>query len=59
MKGREWFLSDEAGFCSSKQGMRVMEAFDELFERWVPREKYSIINANEYDGKIINHPIIY
>ena len=59
LKGREWVMSDEAGFTSKNQGKRVIEAFDELFKRWVPREKYSIINVNEYKGKFLNHPIIY
>ena len=59
LKGREWAISDEAGFTSRHQGERVIEAFDELFRTWKNREKYSIINANEYKGKMINHPIIY
>ena len=59
LKGREWFISDKIGFTSKRQGERVIEAFDELFKTWVPREKYSITNANEYYGKFINHPIIY
>ena len=59
LKGREWAIGDEAGFTSKHQGERVIEAFDELFRTWKNREKYSIINANEYLGKFINHPIIY
>ena len=31
LKGREWALSDEAGFTAERQGERVMEAFTELF----------------------------
>ena len=45
LKGREWALSDEAGFTSKHQANRVMEAFAELFETWTPREKYEIVNA--------------
>jgi hypothetical protein len=58
-KGREWAISDEAGFTSKHQANRVMEAFDELFKVWEPREKYQIINATEYKGKFLNHKIIY
>ncbi len=59
LKGREWFLSDEAGFYSKKQGERVIESFDKLFETWTPREKYSVINTNGYKGKMINHVLNY
>ena len=33
--------------------------FDELFETWKPREKYELINTNEYKGRLLNHKIIY
>jgi len=59
LKGREWALSEEAGFNSKHQANRVMGAFDELFSTWEPREKYEIINANDYKGKFLKHNIIY
>jgi len=59
LKGREWALSDEAGFTSKHQAKRVMEAMNTLFKIWKPREKYELINANEYKGKFLNHKIIY
>ena len=59
MKGREWALSDEAGFDSTHQAKRVIDAINELFDIWTPREKYELINANEYKGKFLNHKIIY
>ena len=59
LAGREWAISDEAGFTSAHQGKRVIEAFDELFKTWKPREKYEIINTNEYKGKFLNHKLIY
>ena len=59
LKGREWAISDEAGFTAKHQGQRVMEAFDELFEIWEPREDYEIVNATEYKGKFLNHEITY
>jgi hypothetical protein len=30
LKGREWALSDEAGFTTKHQAQRVIEAFDTL-----------------------------
>ena len=59
LKGREWAISDEAGFTSEHQANRFVEAFDELFKTWKPREKYELVNANEYKGKFLNHKIIY
>ena len=54
-KGREWVLSDEAGFTSEKMGHRLMEGMDELFATWTPREKYEFINANDYKEKTVEH----
>ena len=59
LAGREWALSEEAGFTSEHQGKRVIEALDELFDTWEPREKYEVVNANNYKGKFINHKIHY
>jgi hypothetical protein len=52
-------LSDEAGFNAEKQGERVIEAFDELFKVWEPREDFEIIDINEVKGKYLNHKILY
>ena len=57
--GRDWVTSDEAGFTSIHQADRVMEALNTLFDTWKPREKYEIINANNYKGKFLNHKLIY
>ena len=59
LKGREWALSDEAGFTSDHQSNRVIEAFNELFNTFKPREKYELINANQYKGNFLTHKIIY
>jgi glycosyltransferase involved in cell wall biosynthesis len=59
LKGREWALSDEAGFTAEHQAQRVMGAFEELFSIWKPREDYEIVNATEYKGRFLNHKITY
>ena len=59
LKGREWAISDEAGFTSEHQANRVIEAFTELFNTWEPREKYEIINATEFTGRHLKHKIEY
>jgi glycosyltransferase involved in cell wall biosynthesis len=59
LKGREWATGDEAGFTGEHQGKRVIEAFDELFDTWKPREKFELIDANEVKDRVINHKLLY
>jgi len=59
LKGRKWAISDEAGFTHTHQAKRVIDAFDELFDTWKPREKYELIDTSEYHGRFLNHEIIY
>ena len=59
LKGREWCLSEEAGFTAKYQAQRVMEAFTELWDVWEPRKAFEIVNATEYKGKFLNHKLIY
>jgi len=59
LAGREWATGDEAGFTGDHQGKRVIEAFDELFSTWKPREKYELINTNEVKDRVINHKLLY
>ncbi len=57
--GREWAIGDEAGLTADHQGLRVLEAFEELFKVWQPKPKMIITNLNEYKGKFLNHKLIY
>ena len=59
LAGREWAISDEAGFTGDHQGKRVIEAFTQLFETWKPREKYELINTNEVKDRVLNHKLLY
>jgi len=59
LKGREWATNDEAGFTSEHQAKRVIEAFDELFSTWKPREKYELVNVNEVKDRVIPHKLLY
>jgi glycosyltransferase involved in cell wall biosynthesis len=58
LAGREWAINT-AGFTGEKQGEKVIEAFDTLFETWKPREKFELINANEVEDRIVNHKLLY
>jgi glycosyltransferase involved in cell wall biosynthesis len=59
LKGREWATSEEAGFTSYHQAERVIDALNELFDTWEPREKYELINVNTYPDRVINHKLLY
>ena len=58
-KGREWALSDEAGFTAEHQGKRFIEYTDKLFKTWEPRERYEFLNSNEYKTRTLNHNLVY
>ena len=59
LKGREWAIGDEAGFTGKHQAERIMNAFNQLFETWKPREKYELINVNEYPKRVVKHKLLY
>jgi glycosyltransferase involved in cell wall biosynthesis len=59
LKGREWALSDEAGFTASNMGKKVITTLDKLFKTWKPREKYELVNANETKPKTVPHELVY
>ena len=59
LKGREWALSDEAGFTASNMGKKVITTLDKLFKTWKPREKYEFINTNETKDKVAPHKLVY
>jgi glycosyltransferase involved in cell wall biosynthesis len=59
LKGREWALSDEAGFTGEKMGVNVINTLDKLFTTWKPREKYEFVSANEVKPKVVPHELVY
>jgi len=59
LKGREWALSEEAGFTSEKMGENVVNTLDNLFKTWKPREKYELINATKAELRTIKHQLVY
>lgn len=60
LSGRIWATGDEAGFTSIHQANRVIDALDELFATWKPREKYELINVTEYTPDVTRkHKLIY
>jgi glycosyltransferase involved in cell wall biosynthesis len=59
LAGRQWAVSDEAGFTSKQQGQRIINAFSELFETWKPRENFELIDVNNHPKRILKHKLIY
>ena len=57
--GREWALSDEAGFTSEKMGYKIISKIDKLFETWKPREKYELIKISTRKPKSTPHKLEY
>ena len=58
-KAREWCLSKEAGFTAEYQGKRFIDAADELFDTWKPREAFEVIDTDEDIRKINTHNLVY
>ena len=57
--GREWALSDEAGFTSEKMSYRIMDAINKLLKNWSPREHYSFIKIEEPEPNFVPHNLEY
>jgi len=56
--GRHWAIND-AGFTSEEMGIRTIIAIDKLFNTWIPREKYELINVNDVKEDTLKHKLLY
>lgn len=59
MVGREWAIGQEAGFTAEKQGERVIENINNLFDIWQPRQKYKLIKFTPLKKKVAPHNLVY
>lgn len=59
LSGREWAMSDEAGFTAQKMGQRAAQAMDLLFETWKPRKKYEFLQDTDHKPRTLKHNLIY
>ena len=57
--GREWAISDEAGFTSEKMAYRIMNNINELLETWEPRKRYTLIKIDKPDNNFVPHKLEY
>ena len=58
LTGREFALN-EGGFTGQRMGERAINAIDQLFSTWTPREKYEFINVNEVKEDELCHELLY
>jgi len=58
LQGRDWAVN-KVGLTGVGMGERAINAIDKLFDTWIPREKYELINVNEVEEDTINHEFLY
>jgi len=56
--GRHWAVN-EVGFTGEAMGERAINAIDQLFNTWTPRERYELINVNDIKEDTIKHKFVY
>jgi hypothetical protein len=56
--GRHWAVN-EVGFTGEAMGEKAINAIDQLFNTWTPREKYELINVNDVQENTIKHKFVY
>jgi hypothetical protein len=56
--GRHWAVN-EVGFTGEDMGAKAINAIDQLFNTWIPREKYELINVNDVKEDTIKHKFVY
>ena len=57
LAGREWVISDEAGFTAKRMGERFIENLDVLFKEWEPRKRFELIKIDEKNTPSNKQPI--
>ena len=57
--GREWALSDEAGFTAKHMGNRFIGGMEKLFSTWMPRENFTFWKDTDYKSRKLNHKLEY
>jgi len=48
LEGRNWALSDEAGFTGKKMTNKIIKSIDYLLDNWKPRESFEFINTTKH-----------
>jgi hypothetical protein len=56
---REWVTSDESGMSARQMCENVIDAMDESFEKFIPRERFELHKITDRPKKYITHKLIY
>lgn len=56
---REWVTSDESGMSARQMCENVINAMDESFEKFIPRERFELHKITDRPKKRITHKLIY
>lgn len=59
LKAREWVTSDESGMSARMMCENVIDAMDESFEKFAPRERFELHKITDRPKKRITHKLIY
>ena len=59
LAGREWAVGEEAGFTGEMMGKRSINAIDELFDNWQPREEFELLSDSDYEKRVLPHKLVY
>jgi hypothetical protein len=59
LKAREWVTSDESGMSARQMCENVIDAMDESFEKFIPRERFELHKITNRPKKRITHKLIY
>ena len=57
LEGKEWVLSDESMMSAENMGKNLIKNVDVLFEKWKPRERFSIENITKLPNNYQNYPM--
>ena len=59
LKAREWVTSDESGMSARQMCENVIDAMNESFEKFKPRERFELYKITDRPKKRITHKLIY
>jgi glycosyltransferase involved in cell wall biosynthesis len=55
--GREWAMSDEAGFTAKAMSKRIDKAIERALDNFTPRPRYDIIKVEDTPSKLVEHKL--
>lgn len=57
LAGRQWAMSEEAGFTSRQMGNRIIEGIDNTLDNFKPRTSIELIKVEEREMDLVSHKI--